>query len=417
MNRYDVVIVGGGHGGAQAACALRQGKFAGSVAIVGEEPDLPYERPPLSKDYLSGEKGFERILIRPPAFWKERNVEMLLGRRVVAVDSQTRTVTTDDGATIGYGELIWATGGAARKLTCSGHSLVGVHTVRTRTDVDRMIAELETTRSVVVIGGGYIGLEAAAVLAKLGKQVTVLEALDRVLARVAGEALSRFYEAEHRAHGVDVRLNAKVACVEAQDGRVCGVRLAAGEVLPCEMVVVGIGIVSAVQPLLEAGADGGNGVAVNQQCRTSLAHIHAIGDCALHVNEFAAGVPIRLESVQNANDQATVVAKAILGQEVHYRAVPWFWSNQYDLRLQTIGLSIGHDEAVLRGDPANRSFSLVYCKGEQVIALDCVNATRDYVQGRALVEARARLPKHLLADPTVPLKSLLERNRPDSITG
>lgn len=409
MNRYDVVIVGGGHGGAQAAFALRQGNFGGSVAILSDEPDLPYERPPLSKDYFSGEKAFERILIRQPAFWKERSVEMLLGRRVVSVDSEARTVATNEGATIGYGDLIWASGGAPRKLTCSGHSLVGVHTVRTRADVDRMIAELETTRFVGVVGGGYIGLEAAAVLAKLGKRVTILEALDRVLARVAGEALSQFYQAEHRAHGVDVRLNAKVECIEEQYGRVAAIRLAEGEVLPCEMVIVGIGIVPAVQPLLEAGAEGGNGVGVDQRCHTSLPHIYAIGDCALHVNGFAGDdMPIRLESVQNANDQAIVAAKAIMGQEARYHAVPWFWSNQYDLRLQTVGLSRGHDETVLRGDPAARSFSVIYLKRGQVIALDCVNATKDFVQGRALVEARARLPSHLLADPTRPMKSLLE---------
>jgi 3-phenylpropionate/trans-cinnamate dioxygenase ferredoxin reductase subunit len=407
VNRYDVVIVGGGHGGAQAAIALRQGKFIGSIAMLSDEPHLPYERPPLSKDYLSGEKTFERIAIRPPALWKERNVEMLLGRRVVSVDPEVQTVRTDDGATIGYRDLIWATGGIPRKLNCSGHSLVGVHTVRTRENVDRILADLKTTRSAVVVGGGYIGLEVAAVLAKLGKQVTVLEALDRVLARVAGADLSRFYESEHRARGADVRLNANVERLEEKDGRVSGVRLADGEVFPCEMVIVGIGIAPAVQPVLEAGADGGNGVAVDRQCRTSLAHIYAVGDCALHVNDFTDDMPIRLESVQNATDQAIVAAKAIMGQGARYHTVPWFWSNQYDLRLQTVGLSRGHDETILRGDPSTRSFSIVYLKLGEVIALDCVNATKDYVQGRALVEARVRVPSNLLADPTTPLKSLL----------
>ncbi|WCT75118.1 FAD-dependent oxidoreductase [Sphingomonas naphthae] len=406
MTQYDVVIVGGGHGGAQAAVALRQAKFAGTIAIVGDEPELPYERPPLSKDYFSGEKAFERILIRPPAFWEERQVAMLLGRKVVSVDPEARSITTADGETIGYGDLIWATGGSPRKLTCSGHDLIGVHGVRTRADVDRMTGELAGTTRVVVIGGGYIGLEAAAVLAKFGKKVTVLEALDRVLARVAGEPLSRFYEAEHRAHGVDVRLGAKVECIEEAEGRVIGVRLADGEIPACEMVIVGIGIIPAVEPLLAAGAEGGNGVAVDAQCRTSLPHIYAIGDCALHANPFAGDMPIRLESVQNANDQATVAAKTILGQEVAYHAVPWFWSNQYDLRLQTVGLSTGHDEAVLRGDPATRSFSIVYLKDGKVIALDCVNATKDYVQGKALVVGAVALPAERLADTSVVLKEL-----------
>ncbi|MFW2850819.1 NAD(P)/FAD-dependent oxidoreductase [Sphingomonas sp. TX0543] len=404
--RFDVLIVGGGHGGAQAAVALRQRKFAGTIAIVGDEPELPYERPPLSKDYLSREKEFERILIRPATFWAEKQVEMLLGHRVASVDPAAHRVTAADGMAIGYGTLIWATGGSPRRLTCDGHALAGVHAVRTRADVDRLMGELETTRRVVVIGGGYIGLEAAAVLSKLEKQVTVLEALPRVLARVAGEPLSRFYEAEHRAHGVEVRLGATVSCIEERDGAVSGVRLADGEVLPCEMVIVGIGIVPAVEPLLAAGATGGNGVDVDAFCRTSLPDIYAIGDCAAHANGFAGGAHIRLESVQNANDQATTVAKAIMGEPVPYDAVPWFWSNQYDLKLQTVGLSTGHDQVVLRGDTATRSFSLLYLKQGRVIALDCVNATRDYVQGRALVLAGSVIAPERLADASVPLKEL-----------
>ncbi|MBA2934857.1 FAD-dependent oxidoreductase [Sphingomonas sp. CGMCC 1.13654] len=404
--KYDVLIVGAGHGGAQAAIALRQRKFEGSIAVIGEEPEIPYERPPLSKDYFSGEKTFDRILIRPAAFWEERNVAMLTGKRVVKVDPAAHTVSTEDGETIGYGELIWAAGGHARKLTCAGHDLIGVHSVRTRADVDRMMGELETTTRVAVIGGGYIGLEAAAVLAKFGKQVTVLEAQDRVLARVAGEPLSRFYEAEHRDHGVDVRLGVMVECITGKDGRVAGVQLAGGEVVEAEMVIVGIGIVPAVEPLMAAGARGGNGVAVDEHGRTSLPHVFAIGDCAMHANAYAEGLPIRLESVQNANDLATTVARAITGDEEPYNSVPWFWSNQYDLRLQTVGLSSGHDSTVTRGDIASRSFSIVYLKQGHVVALDCVNAVKDYVQGKALVVGRVAADPAKLADPETPLKSL-----------
>ena len=401
-SNYDVIIVGAGHGGAQAAIALRQAGFEGSVAVIGEEPELPYERPPLSKDYLSGDKPFERILIRPAAFWSERAIAMLTHRRVAAVDAAAHTVTTAAGESFGYGSLIWATGGAPRRLSCVGHDLIGVHAVRTRADVDRLVEELAETTEVAVIGGGYIGLEAAAVLTKLGKHVTVLEAQDRVLARVAGEPLSRFYEAEHRAHGVDIRLGVVVDYLEERDRRVTGVRLGNGEVVPCEMAIVGIGIVPAVQPLLDAGATGGNGVEVDEHCRTSLPDIYAIGDCAAHHNAFADGARIRLESVQNANDQATTAAKSIAAKPgadapPPYHAVPWFWSNQYDLRLQTVGLSTGFDTAVLRGDPAARSFSLVYLRDGAVIALDCVNATRDYVQGRALVAAGSRLDPATLA--------------------
>lgn len=403
--QFDIVIVGAGHGGAQAAIALRQAKVEGTIAMIGDEPELPYERPPLSKEYFSGEKAFERILIRPAAFWAERKVDMLLNRRVTAVDPQAHSLTTADGATIGYGQLIWATGGAPRRIGCAGSDLIGVHTVRTRADADRMLAELDGVAQAVVIGGGYIGLEAAAVLAKFGKRVVLLEALDRVLARVAGEPLSRFYEAEHRAHGVDVRLGAAVERIEGE-GRVTGVRMKDGEVIPAQMVIVGIGIVPAVEPLIAAAAEGGNGVAVDHQCRTSLPDIFAIGDCALHANRFADDMPIRLESVQNANDQATLVAKTIMGQELAYDAVPWFWSNQYDLKLQTVGLSTGHDAAILRGDPANRSFSVVYLKEGRVIALDCVNATKDFVQGRKLVVERVSPDPAALADAAVPLKEL-----------
>ncbi len=406
MSNFDTLIVGGGHGGAQAAIALRHNGFAGSIAIVGEEPELPYERPPLSKDYLAGEKAFDRILIRPAAFWEERHVTMLLGERVTAVDPEAHIVRTANGDEYGYGKLIWATGGHARRLSLSGHDLIGVHGVRTRADVDRMIGELGDTREVVVIGGGYIGLEAAAALTKLGKHVTVLEALDRVLARVAGEPLSRFYEAEHRAHGVDVRLGVTVDSIEEADGRATGVRLVTGETLPAQIVIVGIGIIPAVEPLLAAGATGGNGVAVDPQCRTSLPDIFAIGDCAAHANSFADGATIRLESVQNANDQATLVAKAITGHPGDYHAVPWFWSNQYDLKLQTVGLSTGFDDVVVRGDPATRSFSLIYLRHGRVIALDCVNMVKDYVQGRALVVQRSTPQRAALADPTMALKLL-----------
>ena len=404
---FDVLIVGGGHGGAQTALMLRQHGFEGTIAIAGDEPELPYDRPPLSKEYLAGEKEWDRLILRPAALWAERGVELLLGTRVVAVDAEAHRVTTDDGRTLGYRHLVWSTGGVARRLSCSGEDVAGVHTVRNRADVDRMIAELPGVERAVVIGGGYIGLEAAAVLTKLGKPVTVVEALDRVLARVAGEPLSRFYEAEHRAHGVDVRLSAAVDCIETHEGRAAGVRLEDGEELPAQMVIVGIGVLPAVEPLLEAGADGGNGVRVNRQCRTTLPDVFAIGDCAEHQNRFADDQWVRLESVQNANDQGAVVAQIIAGKEAEYAAVPWFWSNQYDLRLQTVGLSRGYDDIVVRGDPASRAFSLVYLRGGKFIALDAVNVVKDYVQARALVAAGARIDRDRLADASTPLKAMV----------
>lgn len=403
---FDVLIVGGGHGGAQVAAMLRTQKFEGSIAIVGDETELPYERPPLSKEYFAGEKTFERIQLRPARYWEERSVSLLLGQRVVGIDPIAHEVRTGSGATIGYGKLVWATGGSPRMLPVPGGDLPGVQGVRTRADADALKAASETARQIVVIGGGYIGLEAAAVLTKAGKKVVLLEALDRVLARVAGEELSRFYEREHRGHGVDLRLGVTVQAIEGED-HVTGVRLTDGEVIPADLVVVGIGIIPAVEPLIAAGAQGGNGVLVDRHCRTSLPDIYAIGDCAAHANDFAEGTVIRLESVQNANDQANVVARGICGDEIPYHAIPWFWSNQYDLRLQTAGLSTGHDQAVLRGDPSTRSFSVVYLKAGRVIALDCVNAARDYVQGRMIVSAALEVAPDLLADADRPLKESL----------
>ncbi len=411
--QYDVVIVGAGHAGAQAAIALRQAKFEGSIAIVGDEPEIPYERPPLSKDYLSGDKPFERILIRPPSFWAERGVAMLTGKRVVEVCPAQHEIVTAKREVIGYTHLVWAAGGAPRRLNCAGHDLAGLHSIRTRADVDALVGELPSTERVAVIGGGYIGLEAAAVLTKLGKHVTVFEAQDRVLARVAGAPLSRFYEAEHRAHGVDIRLGVQVDQLEGY-GRVAGVRLHGGELVPCDMAIVGIGIIPAVAALRDAGAEGENGVDVDEFCRTSLADVFAVGDCAAHRNDFAEHARIRLESVQNANDQASVAAKAIAGEPVPYHAVPWFWSNQYDLRLQTVGLSTGHDETVVRGDVDSRSFSLIYLREGRVIALDCVNATRDYAQGRALVAAGTRADAAALTGAAA-LKDLIHTASVDTI--
>ncbi|MEO6040856.1 MAG: FAD-dependent oxidoreductase [Croceibacterium sp.] len=394
----EIVIVGTGHAGSQAAIALRQAGFAGSVLMVGRDPELPYERPPLSKDYLAGDKPFERMLVRPATFWSERAIELRPGSNVTKVDPATKQLTLTGGDTVGYGTLMWAAGGDARRLSGAGAQLSGIHAIRDKADTDRLIADLAAgaTRA-VVIGGGYIGLEAAAVLTKRGLAVTVIEVQDRLLSRVAGQDLARFYEAEHRAHGVDVRLSSEIERIEGKE-RVSAVRLAGGETIACDVIVAGIGIVPAVGPLIAAGAAGANGVEVDEFCRTSLPDVYAIGDCAAHASPWADGAVVRLESVQNAHDMAACAARAICGAPEPYNAVPWFWSNQYDLRLQTVGLSLGHDTTILRGDPGARSFSVVYLKDGRVIALDCVNRTRDYAQGRKLIEARTVLTPDALLE-------------------
>ena len=336
-------------------------------------------------------------------------MELKLGVAVTAIDEGAHRVTLSDGSSIGYRKLIWAAGGNPRRLSCPGAGLKGVFYVRDKSDADAMRAALDAGASgAVVIGGGYIGLEAAAVLRKLDCAVTLVETQNRVLARVAGETLSRFYEDEHRAHGVDIRLSCGVKAINGKDGSVVSVTLDNGDEIACDMVIVGIGIVPAIAPLIAAGAAGSNGVDVDFCCRTTLDDVYAIGDCAAHANPFADRAVIRLESVQNANDMANTVARAITGEKEPYEALPWFWSNQYDLKLQTAGLNMGFDQAITRGDPASRKFTVVYMKEGRPIAFDCVGMMKDYVQGRKLLESRpGKIDPALLADPETPLKELI----------
>jgi len=409
--KIDVLIVGAGHAGAQAALMLRKLGYAGAVALAGAEADPPYERPPLSKAFLAGAEPFERMLMRPKEAWAALNIDLLPGRKIVAVDPAAHEARCENGDRLSYGKMIWAAGGTPRRLPAPGGDLAGIYVIRSRPDVDAIRAGLGGAKDIVIIGGGYIGLEAASVLVGMGKRVCVLEAQERLLARVAGPELSAFYEYEHRSRGVDVRLGAKIEAIIEKGGRPAGVRLAGGEDLPADLVIVGIGIAPDVEPLIAAGAEGAlGGVKVDECCRTSLPDIYAAGDCAAHANRYAGGAVIRLESVQNAHDQAAAAAAAIAGDPKPYDAVPWFWSDQYDLKLQTAGLSAGHDKAVLRGDPDSRSFSVIYQKDSRVIALDCVNATRDYAQGRRLVANGGECDLKTLTDPAAPLYKPPARN-------
>ena len=407
MQHFGVLIVGAGHAGTQAAILLRQLGFAGSIGLVGAEHEMPYERPPLSKDYLAGEKPFERMLIRPRSFWPEREIDLIPGTRIVAVDPAHNLAVAEDGRSFGYEAMIWAAGGVPYRLGCEGSGLGGVHVVRCRSEVDAIRSELGAARRVIVIGGGYIGLETAAVLNGLGRRVVLIEAMDRLLSRVAGPEISRFYEAEHCARGVRLMLGARVERIEGK-ARAEAVLLDGGERIAADMIIVGIGIGAATGPLEKAGAVTGNGVHIDAHCRTSLPNIYAIGDCAAHENRFAGGARIRLESVQNAHDQAASAVKHIIGRPEPYDAIPWFWSNQYDLRLQTIGLSAGYERTVVRGSPAERSFSVVYLREGRVIALDCVNATKDYVGGRKLILEGAAHDLAKLGDVSRPLKELAQ---------
>ena len=407
MKIYDIVIVGTGHGGAQAAISLRQSGFEGSILMVSRDTELPYERPPLSKDYLAGDKPFERLLIRPAEFWESKNVEIKLGCDIVSIDAESHVASSADGRQFAYGSLVWAAGGEPRMLSCPGADLQGVHGVRSRTDVDRIAASLRSgANRVVVIGGGYIGLEAAAVLRKMGREVILVEALPRVLSRVADETISDFVQSMHAEQGVDLRLGVGVKRLFGDGPNVAGVELTDGTEIPADMVIVGIGIIPSVEPVKRAGAAGENGVDVDEKCRTSVVDIFAIGDCACHSNSWAGDAHLRVESVQNASDMATTVAKVLCGQDAAYNSLPWFWSNQYDCRLQTAGLSVDYDQTVVRGSVAEAKFSLVYCKDGRIVAIDCVNNTKDYVQARKLIETRRVIDPTLLANASIPLKEL-----------
>lgn len=409
MSNYDVIIVGTGHAGAQAAVALRQQGFTGSILMIGEELHLPYERPPLSKEYFSGEKTFERILLRPEQFWQDKKIDLKLGQRVIQIDAQSHRILTQQNYEYHYNKLIWATGGKPRRLSCEGAALEGIHYIRNREDVDRINQELDRVQKCVIIGGGYIGLEAASALRKINRDVTLVEGQSRVLARVAGSIISDFYQQYHQKKGVELYLGQGVDYLEGDQGRVHTVILANGTRIATDMVIVGIGLNPEVNVLVEAGAAFSNGIETDRRCRTSLVDIFAIGDCANHENFFADGQRIRLESVQNANDQAMIVTKEILDKGEDYAAVPWFWSNQYDLKLQTIGLSIGYDQEVVRGEPASGSFSVIYLREGKIIAIDCVNRPADFIQGKAIIQQSIYIPIEQLSDHSQALKDMILR--------
>ncbi len=412
MSHYDVVVVGAGHAGTQLVFALTAGGYTGSIALIGDEIATPYERPPLTKGYLADETLSEDLAFRSESWWAGSNVERHLGTTVVAVDPEAHTVTTEDGGTIGYGTLVWSAGGEARRLPVPGADLDGVHVVRKLSDAERVKQRLGTIKNAVVIGGGYIGLETAASLRKLGVNVTVVEALERLLQRVTGEDVAEYIRARHESEGVDILLGTGVSELIGDAGHVAGVRLSSGRELPADLVIVGIGLVPNISQLADAGAEVGNGVLVDKLCRTSLPDVYAIGDCASFESDWVPGDRLRLESVQNANDQAKTVAHAILGDPKPYDALPWFWSHQYDDRLQTAGVLTGYDSPVLRGDPSTGKFSVVYLRGNTVAAVDAINNVKDYAQAKALIGRTVLADDPRLADPSVPLKSFVAEAQP-----
>lgn len=405
MTAETVVIVGAGQAGGETASQLRKLGHTGRILIVGDEPHIPYKRPPLSKAYLAGVVGEDALHLLPQAGLDKLSIELRANTNAIGIDRRARRLLTSEGA-IGYDRLVLATGGRARELNLPGAHRQNVFPLRTLGDVNRIRTRLGAGRRVVIVGGGFIGLEVAAVCVKLGLHVTVLEGLPRVLARVTVPQVSAFFERVHREAGVDLRTGVQVTGLEGEP-EVRRVLLEGGGSVDADLVIVGVGIVPNVELAQDAGLPVDNGIVVDEFTRTADPAILAAGDCTNHPNEFL-GRRVRLESVQNAMEQARAAAATLAGKPEPYRAVPWFWSDQYDVKLQMVGLSAGHDACVLRGDPATgRSFAAFYLREGRLIAADTVSRTGDFAIAKKLVAGRLPLDAAALADEAVPLKSLL----------
>ncbi len=378
------VIIGAGQAGLQAAIELRAAGHGAPITLVGEEAALPYHRPPLSKAYLTGEKSRDALLMRGEAFYAEQDIALLHGVAATAIDRKLKHVALGDGSNIAYDRLVLATGASPRRLTCPGHDLKGVMVLRNVDDADALADRLRRAGNLTVIGGGFIGLEAAASARKFGVRVTVLEMQDRLMARAVGAGISQFFAEAHRGHHVDLRLGQGVAEIIGTDGAVSAVQTTGGDIIRADIVLAGIGVAPNVALASAAGLPVANGIVVDSFQQTEDPAIFALGDCAICPNPHGEGM-VRLESVQNAVDQAKVVAGVIMGSPAPYAAIPWFWSDQYDLKLQMVGLSAGHDQAVERGSREEKRFSVFYFKAGRLIAIDSVNRPADHMRGRKLL--------------------------------
>ncbi len=400
-----VVIVGAGQAGFQVAASLRADGFDEPIRLIGDEPGLPYQRPPLSKGFLLGKQAIDAIALRPLAFYEKQRIELMAGEKVIAIDQANRAVRLASGRRVEYGTLVLAVGARNRTLPLAGDNLDGVCYLRTNAEAVAIKQRLADARDVVVIGGGFIGLELAAAAASLGKSVRVLEALPRLMSRAVSGVLSDFYRDVHTSRGVGISLGVTVREIAVRNGRVSEVVLTDGTVYPADLVLVGIGILPNTELAAAAGLAVANGILVDAQLRTEDHCIYAIGDCADHPNPHAGG-RVRLESVQNAVDHAKCVAAAIVGRPQDYRAVPWFWTDQFDINLQMVGLSGGFDRIVTRGEPESRKFSVFYFKQDRLAAIDSVNCPGDHIAGRKLIANGIAVTPEQAADLSVDLKAL-----------
>ena len=397
-----MVIIGCGQAGGQAAASLRQEKYEGPITMIGQEPYIPYQRPPLSKQYLSGEQEKEKLSLRQESFYSEKEINLMLETSVLSLDPHKKELQLEKGETVTYDKLLIATGGRPRKLEVDGHTLKGIHYLRNIDDVDAIKTQMSISQNLVIVGGGYIGLEVASVAIKKGLTVSVLEMESRILERVTTEEMSTFYHQLHTDEGVNILTSTQAKAFKGSEtvgSVVCG-----DHEIPADLVIVGIGILPNTEMAEAAGLETNNGLVVDEHCRTSNEHIFAAGDCTNHPNPIL-NRRLRLESVPNAMEQGRVAASNMLGGSKSYASMPWFWSDQYEHKLQMVGFSKDSDQSIIRGDMASKSFTVFYLKDDSIIAADSVNNPKEFMASKQLVGKKASI--EALADTSIELKTLI----------
>ena len=405
-----IIILGAGQAGGETAQRLRQGGFEGEITLIGEEPAAPYQRPPLSKAYLKGDLDIDRLMLRPASVYAEERIALLTKTRAVWIDRANRKVRVEGGRELPYDALVLATGAKPRKLPLVGADLDGVYLFRTAADVDRVRERFVSGAKLIVIGAGYIGLEVAAVARQCGLDVTVVETAVRPLARVTSPEVAGFFLDEHTRQGVRFVLGGQPALIKGSD-RVTGVALTDGAELPADLVIAGIGVTPDIAIAEQCGLTVSNGIATDRQCRTSDPNIFAIGDCAARPMVHYDGRMARLESVHNAVEGAKIVAAVLTEGKEHTEEAPWFWSDQYDLKLQIAGLFQGYDRIAFRGVMADRAFAAFYYKGDKLIAVDAVNRPAEYLGAKMLIQTNRTLPPSVIEDMSRPMKELVASAR------
>jgi len=406
MSDKIVLIIGAGQAAAQTAASLRQGGFTGRITIIGDEASLPYQRPPLSKAYLKGELEQARLYFKNTEWYETQNVDVLTNTRVMSVDTTNKLVKTDAGQTLSFDHLVFATGSRNRQLPMEGANLANVFGLRDLADVDALRPHVGPDKKLVIIGAGYIGLETAAVAKSLGTDVTVIELSDRVLARVTSPIISGFFEDLHRSHGVEIKTNCATSSITGSNGKAESISLSTGEILPCDALLIGIGILPNIELAKQAGIQCEDGILVDENGRTNLPNIYAAGDCAKrHIMPY--GRMGRLESVHNAIEQGKQIAAAITGKPAPKLDCPWFWSDQYNIKLQIAGLSTGYDNFVIRGSADSEKFAVFYFKDDALIAADAINSAPEFMTAKRLIMAKAKVPPTWLEDTSHSLKDIM----------